>query len=335
LKQVLARCAQGWCPWHVLLLPLSWLFRLLSGLRRAAYRLGWLKQTRLPVPVIVVGNITAGGSGKTPLVIWLARVLREAGWRPGVISRGYGGRGAEPMPATASADPARVGDEPVLIARAAGVPVWVGRRRVEAGRALLARHPEVDVLLADDGLQHYALARDLEIAVVDARRRFGNGRLLPAGPLREPIARLGQADAVVVNGGVGEPAAGAVPQFAMTLRPARLHSLNDPARTAEVATFRGRTVRAVAGIGDPERFFATLRVLGMEVVPHAFPDHHAFVAADLPAGTVVMTAKDAVKCEAFQLPDAWVLEVDAVLAGGLQEMVLTRLQSPSQPLHHP
>lgn len=331
MSRLWARCAQGWCPWHVLLLPLSWLFRGLSALRRALYRLGLLKQTRLSVPVIVVGNVTVGGSGKTPLVIWLARMLREAGWRPGVISRGYGGGGAEPEPAGVSADPARVGDEPVLIARAAGVPVWVGRRRAEAGRDLLAHHPEVNVLLADDGLQHYALARDLEIAVVDGRRRFGNGWLLPAGPLREPLARLRRVDAVVINGGEREPAAGVAPQFAMTLRPTRLRSLNDQARAAEATAFRGRTVRAVAGIGDPERFFATLAGLGMAVVPHAFPDHHAYKPTDLPAGTLVMTAKDAVKCETFPLPDAWVLEVDAVLEAGLKERVLSRLRSMCQP----
>lgn len=323
---MLDRCARRRCPLHLLLLPLSAVFVLLSGLRRLAYRAGLLTSERLPVPVVVVGNITAGGSGKTPLVIWLAGVLREAGWHPGVISRGYGGSARTPCAVSPDSDPAVVGDEPLLIARSGGVPVWVGRSRAEAGRALLAAEPGVDVLLADDGLQHYALARDVEIVVVDGARRFGNGWPLPAGPLREPVSRLRSVDAVVVNGGEGEAAAGRVPQFAMALRPGLFRRLGAPGRTRAAADFGGGEVHAVAGIGHPQRFFDTLDALGLRAVPHPFPDHHPYDRSDLPAGTLVMTAKDAVKCEAFALPDAWVLEVDAVVEGGLQTFLLTKLK---------
>lgn len=326
MKQSLVRCAESGCPLlGLLLIPLSWLYGLVAALRRQAYRRGLLPTVRLPVPVVVVGNITAGGSGKTPLVIWLARQLVASGWRPGIISRGYGGQGRQARPVDAASDPALVGDEPVLIVRATGLPVWVAARRVEAGLALLGAHPEVDVLLADDGLQHYALARDMEIAVVDAVRRFGNGRLLPAGPLRERPSRLTRVDAVVMNGPGDAPEAGPVPRYAMALRPSGLRRLGraDGARPPEALA--GNQVHAVAGIGHPERFFQTLRDLGMLVIPHAFADHHPYTLRDLPDGTLVMTAKDAVKCEAFPLADAWVLEVDAVVEGRLNEKVSERL----------
>jgi len=321
------RCLQGVCVWHVLLLPLSGLFLIVSTLRRLAYRLGLLRAHRLPVPVLVVGNITAGGAGKTPLVLWLVDALRQAGHRPGVISRGHGGRQKGPAAVTALSDPGEVGDEPVLIARRAGCPVWIGRRRALAGQALLAAHPEVDVLLTDDGLQHYALARDLEIAVVDGERRFGNGWPLPAGPLRELPARLNRVDAVVVNGGGTDWLLAGAPAFSMHLHPSRLRKLTEPGRVDDPALLAGRKLHAVAGIGHPERFFATLRGLGAEVVPHAFPDHHPYRPADLPEGPLVMTEKDAVKCAAFAPEAAWVLEVDAVPDAGLQTLVLNRLRS--------
>lgn len=319
-------CARSRCPLHLLLLPLSGVFVLLRGLRRLAYRLGLLKTVRLPVPVVVVGNITVGGSGKTPLVIWLAGMLREAGWHPGVISRGYGGSAHGPCAVGPDSDPRLVGDEPLLIARAGGVPVSVGRRRADAGRALLADDPRVEVLLSDDGLQHYALARDVEIAVVDGARRFGNGWPLPAGPLREPLSRLREVDAVVINGGEREAAAEGVPQFAMALRPGLFRRLGEPGVTRAAADFRGREVHAVAGIGDPQRFFDTLDTLGIRATPHPFPDHHAYARADLPTGTIIMTGKDAAKCEGFALRDAWVLEVDAILSPGLKELILTKLK---------
>ncbi len=306
-------------------LPLAGLFGALAALRRQAYRHGWLPVQRLPVPVIVVGNITVGGTGKTPLTICLTKALANAGWQPGIVSRGYGGRLKGPAPVQPDSDPAQVGDEPVLLAQATGVPVWIGRRRARAGEALLAAHPEVEVIVADDGLQHYALARDVEIAVVDGVRRFGNGRLLPAGPLREPPSRLNRVDAVVVQGGDPGWLRASAPIYGMRLVPVGLRNLAHPEHTLPLAWLAGRQVEAVAGIGHPERFFQLLRELGAQVRPHPFPDHHPFLARDLPAGTVVMTAKDAVKCAAFARAQDWVLEVDAVVEPGLKTHILNRL----------
>ena len=261
--------------------PLAGLFLALAGLRRLAYRHRLLPVHRLPVPVIVVGNISVGGTGKTPLTLWLVRSLQLAGWRPGIISRGYGGSQTGPAPVQADSDPAVVGDEPLLLARRAGVPVWIGRRRAQAGSRLLAAHPEVNVLISDDGLQHYALARDVEIAVVDGVRRFGNGWPLPAGPLREMPGRLDAVDAVVVHGGEADWLRVRAPVHRMRLEPTRLRSLRAPGRTLSLDWLEGRQVEAVAGIGHPERFFALLRSLGAVVHPHAFPDHHAFGHKDL------------------------------------------------------
>jgi tetraacyldisaccharide 4'-kinase len=312
-----------------LLAPFSGLFRSLLALRTLAYGLGWRKSVRLGVPVVVVGNITAGGTGKTPLTLALVEWLREAGYHPGIVSRGYGGDARQPMPVMAGSDPARVGDEPVLLARRAGCPVWIGRRRAEAGRQLLAFHPEVDVLVADDGLQHYALARDVEIVVVDGQRGFGNGWLLPAGPLREPVGRMGRATAVVVNGGgMVQPDMGR-PVFAMNLKGARFCNLLDADLTLSARELAGRPIHAIAGIGNPRRFFDSLAGQGLEVVAHAFPDHHTYRAEDLPGGRVVMTEKDAVKvlslARGLGLGDCWVLAVDAELEPGLKELVLTLL----------
>jgi tetraacyldisaccharide 4'-kinase len=307
--------------------PLAGLFLIVAGLRRLAYRHRLLPVHRLPVPVIVVGNITVGGTGKTPLTLWLVRSLQQAGWRPGIVSRGYGGSLPGPAPVLADSDPAAVGDEPLLLARRAGVPVWIGRRRARAGRALLAAHPEVNVLISDDGLQHYALARDVEIAVVDGVRRFGNGWLLPAGPLRELPARLDSVDAVVVHGGETGWLKVRPPVYGMRLEPTRLRQLGDPGRTRPLAWLTGRRLHAVAGIGHPQRYFDLLRRLGAEVQQHAFPDHHAFGVGDLPTGTVVMTEKDAVKCTRFARADDWVLEVDAVVDSGLQTRILDLLAS--------
>jgi len=309
--------------------PLAGLFLVLAGLRRLAYRHRLLPVHRLPVPVIVVGNISVGGTGKTPLTLLLVRFLQRAGWRPGIISRGYGGSKTGPAPVQVDSDPAEVGDEPLLLARRAGVPVWIGRRRAQAGRGLLAAHPDVNVLVADDGLQHYALARDLEIAVVDGVRRFGNGWPLPAGPLREMPGRLDAVDAVVVQGGGADWLQVRAPVYRMHLEPTRLRHLSDPGRIRPLDWLTGRRVQAVAGIAHPERFFELLRVLGAEVRPHAFPDHHAFRRRDLPEGTVVMTEKDAVKCARFARADDWVLEVDAVVDPGLQ----TRISNLLVPRH--
>jgi tetraacyldisaccharide 4'-kinase len=217
------------------------------------------------------------------------------------------------------------GDEPVLLARRAACPVWIGHRRADAGRGLLAAHPHVNVLLTDDGLQHYALARDAEIVVVDAARGLGNGRLLPAGPLREPPARMRGVTAVVGNGGA--VAVAGPPSFTMTLAGERLVNLRDPSRTLPLASLAGEAVQALAGIGHPGRFFDLLTRRGLAVTPHPYPDHHAFTPSDLPAGRVVMTEKDAVKCAAFAHPDCWFLPVDANLEPGLKDLVLSLLQA--------
>jgi tetraacyldisaccharide 4'-kinase len=305
------------------LLPLAALFGLVAGLRRLAYRSGVLRSHRLPVPVVVIGNLTVGGAGKTPLVIWLARHLGERGLRVGILSRGYGGRAATfPVAVAPTTDPALVGDEPVLVAERSGCPVVVDPDRVRGARWLLGQWP-CDVLVADDGLQHYRLARDLEVAVVDGERRFGNGLLLPAGPLREGTRRLRTVDLVVANGGLPRPG-----EHAMALRARVIRPLAGPAAEQPIEAWRGRRVHAVAGIGNPRRFFAMLRGLGLEVDAVPFPDHHAFTAADLNPpgdGPVLMTEKDAVKCRLLAGPRHWVVPVDAELDPAFVRLLDSRL----------
>ncbi len=274
--------------------------------------------------MIVAGNLVAGGSGKTPLVLWLARFLESRGRRPGIVSRGYGARIDEPREARADSSAEEVGDEPVLLAWRSGCPVWTGRDRARAARALLAQHPEVDVIVLDDGLQHYRLARDVEVAVVDARG-FGNGFLLPAGPLREPPSRLRTVDAVVAH------ATRLVKGYAMHLEGDQFYCLADPSQRRSARDFADRRVHAVAGIGDPGRFFGHLERLGLDTRPHSFPDHHPFRAADLEFGDdapILMTEKDAVKCRRFAQPRHWVLPVSAVLEPEFGDWLITRLGGP-------
>jgi tetraacyldisaccharide 4'-kinase len=305
------------------LTPLSWLYCAVVALRRWCYRVGLLRSTRLPVPVVVVGNITVGGTGKTPLVCWLAELLRGAGYRPGIVSRGYGGRARTwPRAVEPDSDPAEVGDEPVLLARRTGCPMVVGPDRV-ADASMLLREHDCDLIVADDGLQHLALGRDIEIAVVDGMRRFGNARCLPAGPLREAPGRLTTVDFRVCN---GEPKGD---ELGMRLKGGRLHRVGDDSMVAEVATFAGGPVHAVAGIGNPARFFADLRALGLEPIEHPFADHHAYTAADIDFGDgrpVIMTEKDAVKCVAFAGPEHWYLPVEAVPDPALGRRLLQRLE---------
>lgn len=305
------------------------------ALRSWAYRLGLRPSVRLPVPVIVVGNLTAGGAGKTPVTLKLVDWLQAAGYRPAIVSRGYGGKARQAMPVLPDSDPILVGDEPVLLARRAGCPVWIGRRRAEAGRQLLAFHPEVDVLVADDGLQHYALARDLEVAVVDGRRGFGNGWLLPAGPLREPVRRLNPVVAVVLNGDARSDLDLLPPVFTMHLAGERFRNLLDPSHTASVSELAGVPAHAIAGIGHPQRFFDHLAALGLKCENHAFPDHHAFSQGDLPAGRLLMTEKDAVKIiplvQELGMQDCWFLAVDAEMGPGLKELILSRLNKDHGP----
>lgn len=312
-----------------LLRPLSWLFGVLAARRRASIR-----PQRLPVPVIVVGNIAVGGSGKTPVVHWLAATLRAAGHQPGIVSRGHGGRvSAEGGVAWVEADddPGLHGDEPVLLARLTGCPLVIGRDRPAAARELLRLYPQCDVLIADDGMQHYRLARDIEIAVVD-EVTLGNHLLLPAGPLREPLARLSEVDLILAHGALSavvRAAMGTAPVFSMQLQGGELRALADPARTRAARDFRGQRVHAVAGIGRPQRFFDQLAGEGIEVVPHPFPDHHRFVPGDLDFGDalpILMTAKDAVKCRAFAPADCWEYPVRAQIGSGAAERILEKLE---------
>ncbi|WIO73084.1 tetraacyldisaccharide 4'-kinase [Porticoccaceae bacterium LTM1] len=314
---------QSWYSGGVLpkvLLPLSWLFGGISATRRQ-----WLKSrsknNQLPVPVIVVGNISVGGTGKTPLLITLLDALRQAGYRPGVVSRGYGGKAPKyPLRVESSTPVEHSGDEPLMIARQSGCPVVVDPDRLRAARFLLV-DTECNIVLSDDGLQHYRLPRDIELAVVDGQRGFGNGYLLPAGPLREPVSRLSSVDAVLVNGvfnGMGSSPEFGEKAVAMKVvaRPL-LRSLNGkPSIALRDWQFTRRKVHAVAGIGNPQRFIDTLTGYGFQPELHAFPDHHQFVASDLcfdDDRAVIMTAKDAVKCESISREDCWVLDVAAEL----------------------
>lgn len=307
-----------------LLLPLAGLYVLVSALKRRL-----TKPQRLPVPVIVVGNIIVGGAGKTPLTLWLAGELRRQGWHPGIVSRGYGRSGDEVRPVTVDSLPAAVGDEPLLLARHTGLPVWVGRARAEAGRALLAAHPEVDVVLCDDGLQHYALARDVELVVFDARGA-GNGWRLPVGPLREPLARNATVDAVICQNSPTIRLPAMVPAFGMSLLPGHFYRLDDPQQTCTAQALRGHgRLFALAGIGHPERFFRTLEELGLDCETRSFPDHHRYSAADLAFardGILLMTEKDAVKCAGLMAGETWVLPVEAALPPALIELILEKLR---------
>ena len=325
--------------WQIGLRPVSWLFGLMVATRRFLFRAGWLGSERIEVPVIVVGNITVGGTGKTPLVLALAELLTRAGFKPGIITRGYrrdsSRDAATPITQVVPGKTdGSVGDEAALLANRSGVPVYAGSRRVEVAHALLKDHPEVDVIVSDDGLQHYALRRDLELCVIDGARGLGNGALLPAGPLREPPSRLAEVDAVVINGdNTMVSAATNVPAFSMALAKESFVPLRDgESLTTEVwrAKFSGKKIAAIAGTGNPARFFSHIAGLGVEAgMTRAFADHHPFVAADLKAidaEIILMTEKDAVKCLTFADNRMWFMRVDAVLPDAFGEFVLKRLQ---------
>jgi len=313
------------------LLPLSLAFRAIVALRRTLYRRGMLRTVRLSVPVVVVGNIVAGGSGKTPLVAALAGALARRGFQPGIVSRGHGrdGTGGEPIAVSRDDDPRRVGDEPLLLARA-GYPVVVASDRAAAGLELLARHPACNVILADDGLQHYRLARSVEIAVVDTTRPPGRPWLLPAGPLREPPSRLDEVDAVVALVAQGGGASGAPPgAFTMSLEGRDFVRVDDPRATAPASAFAGDGTHALAGIGNPARFFAQLATMGIAATPHPLPDHHRFTAGDLAipgARAILMTEKDAVKCAAFADARCWYLPVRARVDEALVNFIEGKLR---------
>lgn len=305
-----------------LLWPLSMFYCGWMWARRAAYRTGVLPSHRFGVPVVVIGNVTVGGTGKTPLVIWITRQLRTHGYHPGVVSRGYGGNpGTDPQSVTTASDPRMVGDEPVLIARRSQCPVIVHPDRVAAVKYLVERY-RCDIVVADDGLQHYRLARNIEVAVVDAERGMGNGFCLPAGPLREPVTRLQQCDFRVSNGGGGGDAA-------MQLRITRLVAVGAAERARPLADFRGRKAHAVAGIGNTGRFFTALESAGLDIIRHPFPDHYRFAPGDLDFGDglpTIMTEKDAVKCEQFASADMWFAELETDVQPDLAAQILTMLQ---------
>jgi tetraacyldisaccharide 4'-kinase len=315
-------------------LPLTGIFCVLAALQRWRDK---RQQVKHPVPVIVVGNISVGGTGKTPLVIWLVERLREAGYTPGVVSRGFGSAGiaGEVFP---NANPAEVGDEPLLIVQRTHVPLFVSRDRNQAIRQLLktpipnpsqplergASPPArgegseeyCDIIIADDGLQHYRMGRDVEICVVDGQRRFGNGYCLPSGPLRESVSRLASCDFVVINGET------------MQMQGNTLLSLAG-SESKLLAELAGQTVHVVTGIGNPQRFIATLEQASLRVLPHTYPDHHAFNGEELRFSDgfpVLMTEKDAVKCRQYAAPNCWYLPIRAVLDESFAQALFTRLQ---------
>ncbi|CAG1022699.1 partial tetraacyldisaccharide 4'-kinase, partial [Patescibacteria group bacterium] len=302
------------------LMPFGFLFADVVRFRKFLYRIKVLKTEHLPVPVVIIGNITVGGTGKTPLIIALAELLTQQGYKVGIISRGYGGDETARL-VTSDSTAEQVGDEALLIAKQTGCQMAVAPLRVEAGRLLLAHQP-CDLLLSDDGLQHYALHRDIEIAVVDGERRFGNGYCLPAGPLREPIPRLNSVDFIVVNGEKTEE------------REYTMHITGDKAinlvtgETKPLQQFIGETVEALAGIGNPDRFFNLLKKIGLNITAHSFPDHHSFSARDIDfKQTVLMTEKDAVKCTNFAKSNHWFVPVTATLEPVFIEKFLNLLKS--------
>jgi tetraacyldisaccharide 4'-kinase len=318
-------------PLAAALWPASLVFRTVVAVRRAFYRTGVLRSERVAVPVVIVGNLTVGGSGKTPLVRALVEALAARGWRPGIVSRGYGGTDAGPRAVHPGDDPGEVGDEAPLLAEQ-GCPVWIGRKRADAARALLVAHPGCNVIVSDDGLQHYALARDVEIAVVDGARGLGNGLLLPAGPLRERRGRLDEVDAVVRLLTAGEPQPSSQDGGAhsvMVQEPLPWRNLVRADAVADPAAWREGVVHAVAGIGNPERFFACVRALGLAPVCHAFPDHHRYAPEDIrwPGATaILMTEKDAVKCAAFADERCWAQPMRARIDPALVDLIERRLR---------
>jgi tetraacyldisaccharide 4'-kinase len=321
-------------PWW--LAPLSFLYGFVMAVRSLFYRLGLRHRVRVGVPVVVVGNLTVGGTGKTPLVAWLSTRLAAVGLRVGIVSRGYGGRSRGVTRVTLHSRPTEVGDEPLLLARRAQATVFVGKDRVAAAKQAVA--DGADIVLCDDGLQHLALVRDCEIVVIDGQRGFGNGSLLPRGPLRESPRRLRRVNAVVVNGalrsGFTLPKFVSGTHFSMNLRPGDARPVAGGGGLRSLSSFRGAGAHAVAAIGNPQRFFDMLREAGLSLYEHPFPDHHPFKAGDLNFGDelpVLMTEKDAVKCAAFADARCWYVPVTAEFAEdqtrALVDLVIARVNA--------
>ena len=310
-------------PLSIPLVPLGWGYQLLMTLRHLIYQSGIAPIQRLDIPVIVVGNIVAGGTGKTPLVIWLAEHLSEKGYRPGIVSRGYKSKVKQwPQQVRKDSNPEFVGDEPVLMARRTNCPVAIAPNRHIAAEALI-EHEQVDIIICDDGLQHYALARDIEIAVIDGVRRHGNGRCLPAGPLREPVGRLKSVDMIVCNNGAVRG------EFDMEYIAEQLCSVTDENKRCDIEQFRNQSIHAVAGIGNPARFFFSLRGKGVRTIEHEFPDHHQFKAEDIcfdDSLPVVMTEKDAVKCTEFATEKHWFLPINVKMTKAFEHRLTILLK---------
>lgn len=316
--------------WQWVLRPWAWLYASLLILRKYAYRSGLLHTTSFSVPIIVVGNLTVGGTGKTPLVIELAHQLRAAGKFPGIISRGYTGHHTRPIAVTVDSDPKQCGDEALLLAQRTQVPIWVGHQRPAVAKALLNAHPKIDVLISDDGLQHSSLGRYIEIIVIDGSRGFGNGQLLPAGPLREPSSRLEFADIILVNqtSTLHPSIRHLPPHHTMHFTPSCIYALKSPSHTVKIDYFHDTALHAIAGIGHPQRFFDQLHAAGLSFTAHPFPDHYDFQANELNfEGNLLMTEKDAVKCRKFATDQMWVWPVSAQIDTTLLPKILTLLDA--------
>ena len=308
-----------------LLWPFSLLFAAIVFVRRVLYRFRFFKTHHFSVPIVVVGNLTVGGNGKTPLVIYLAALLKQAGYAPAIVSRGYGAKKlSTPRTVLISDEADQVGDEPLLMAKRTECPVIIYPKRIEAIRYILAHYPTCNVIISDDGLQHYAMGRDIEIAVMDGLRLLGNQWLLPAGPLREPLSRLKQVDCVVYNGRSSDAYG-----FGMQLAAGPVTSIKNPQTHADRHVFSPYVVHAVAGIGNPTSFFQTLRELRFRFFEHAFPDHYVFQPNDFEFGEnskIIMTEKDAMRCLAFATERYWFLPVAAVMDRAFDEMILEKLK---------
>ena len=322
ITQQLEKAWYGKSVLTVLLIPLSWLFLGVITLRRILYRTRIFRSKKLSVPVIIVGNLTVGGTGKTPLVIWIVNFLKQHGYKPGIISRGYGGKATSwPQQVRPDADPAVVGDEALVISQQTSCPMAVGPVRIDAGEALL-KHADIDVIVSDDGLQHYALQRDIEIAVIDGIRRYGNQRCLPAGPLREPISRLEQVDMQVTNGPALRD------EFGMHYQADTAVNLAS-GESATLSSFMDQDIVAIAGIGHPDKFFNFLRGHGLRLHTRAFPDHHAYQPGELVFDNqpvILMTEKDAVKCRRFANSNWWYVPVTVELPDAFGKQLLSQLE---------
>lgn len=308
----------------VFLKPLSWIFCSIVFIRKNLYHFNILKSYQLSVPVIIVGNITVGGNGKTPLVIWLVNKLKQSGYRPGIISRGYGGQAKKwPQQVRPDSDPLIVGDEAIVISRRTDCPMAVGPDRVETGRALV-KHSNCDIIISDDGMQHYRLKRNIEIAVINSSSRFGNNLCLPAGPLREPEKRLNSVNFIVTNGESNNS------EYSMSYEGSDLYSVHDKKNKIKLSDYQNKKAHAVAAIAHPERFFVSLKKLNIDIIEHTFIDHYQFTENDLNFDDdlpIIMTEKDAVKCSRYDIKNCWYLPIVCKVSNSLELSILNKLES--------